>query len=77
MNNKIGALWIKRSQEGTTYFSGEIEFDGVKKRIVIFKNEKKSDKQPDYRILESQPMNQPTTKIAPDVEIDLDDIPFS
>lgn len=51
--NEIGALWIKESAGGKAYLSGKIEGIGY---VVVFKNNnKKSDKQPDYRILKSKP----------------------
>jgi uncharacterized protein (DUF736 family) len=49
----IGALWIGR---GKAAYSGQIEPDGrggKKLKILVFKNEnKKSDKHPDFRIVE-------------------------
>ena len=56
-NNEIGALWLKKSKDGKTFFSGVVEIEGVEQKIVIFKNSyKQTDKQPDYRILKSKPM---------------------
>ena len=64
MNNKsIGALWLKKAKTGTTYMSGVIEKDGKKIRIVVFKNNKEKDNQPDYRILESTPYKDTNTKV--------------
>ena len=51
-----GALWKNESKNGMTYLSGNIEIDGVKHRIVVFKNTFKDDaKKPDYRIFPSTP----------------------
>lgn len=86
-NKKIGALWKKRSQKGMDFMSGVIEIDNKKIFIVVFKNEKKTDKQPDYSILLSQPMGerppqteqeeqvqaQPTQQ---DQEVTIEDLPF-
>lgn len=59
MNKNMGALWIKTSKNGNKFFSGVVEMDGKKKKIVIFKNNRKEkDNQPDYQIFESQPMGQ-------------------
>jgi hypothetical protein len=47
----IGALWAKDSG-GNKFLSGEIEIDGKKTRIVIFKNNRKEkETHPDYNIL--------------------------
>jgi len=55
-NNKIGALWKKTSAAGKEYMSGEIEINGEKIKIVCFSREdKKSEKEPDYDILKSKP----------------------
>lgn len=47
---KIGALWVHDGKNGK-FLGGELEFDGKKTRIVIFKNRsKKEEKYPDYEI---------------------------
>lgn len=50
--DKCGALWLTKSKDGkTTYMSGTIEINGVKKRIAVFKNGfKTEEKHPDYTI---------------------------
>ncbi len=49
--NRIGALWIKR-KGNNVFMSGELEIDGEKIRILVFKNTyKETDNQPDYNIL--------------------------
>ena len=48
---EIGALWLKE-KDGKKFFSGQIEYPGVKLNFAIFKNEKKEkDGQPDYKIV--------------------------
>ena len=71
MNKKIGALWFKTAKDGSRFMSGELEIDNRKIQIVVFKNTKQTEKQPDYRILESAPRPE-----ADPNEIDLNDIPF-
>jgi hypothetical protein len=46
---KIGALWLKDGKKGK-FMSGKIEVEGKEYAILVFKNEKKNDKQPDYNI---------------------------
>lgn len=46
--NEIGALWMKKTEKGGTWFSGIIE----NRRVVVFWNgPKKNPKAPDYRVL--------------------------
>ena len=74
MSRKIGALWIKQSQDGRTYLSGVIQDLSGDINIAVFKNDKKeADKQPDYNIVLSE-----RSKPAPQVEgaPGPDDIPF-
>jgi hypothetical protein len=63
-DEKVGALWSKSSARGE-YFTGNLELkpeqikelmdhDG-KLQIVVFRNDKKTGKQPDWRILRSKP----------------------
>lgn len=48
---RIGALWIKSSRGGTEFMTGEVEIEGVKQRITVFRNGfKTTDKQPSYHI---------------------------
>jgi uncharacterized protein (DUF736 family) len=70
-----GALWKNTSKKGEVYLSGNVEIDGVKHKIVVFKNTYKDDeKKPDYRIYPSQPM-QGAQSEAPKETFE-DDIPF-
>jgi len=74
MSRKIGALWIKQSQDGRNYLSGVIQDLSGDINIAVFKNDKKeADKQPDYNIVLSE-----RSKPAPQVEgaSGSDDIPF-
>mgnify|MGYP003290381841 CR=1 FL=1 len=49
-NESIGALWIAETKAGK-FMSGEIELDGKKTRIIVFRNNYKTEeKHPDYRI---------------------------
>ncbi len=53
--DNIGALWEKESPKGV-WFSGEVEIDGTKHPIVVFRNQyKEKPNQPDWRILKSKP----------------------
>jgi len=49
---KIGAAWIKKTQEGNSFLSCVIELPIIGKvNFTLFKNEKKeNDNQPDYDI---------------------------
>jgi len=49
-NNYIGGLWIKVTNEGKQFMSGNIEIDGKKVNISCWVNDFKKDNQPDYRI---------------------------
>ena len=52
-DTKIGGLWLSTSQNPKAPFAkGEIEVDGKKIRIVLWKNSYKQDgdKKPDYQI---------------------------
>ena len=49
--NEIGCLWTKTSKKGVEFMSGTI--NGVE--VVCFRANKKSERQPDWRVLKSQP----------------------
>ena len=57
INKPLGALWITKSKGGTEYLKGNLDLRPLfpKVDIVVFKNDKKTENQPDYRILVSQP----------------------
>jgi uncharacterized protein (DUF736 family) len=60
MEKPIGALWIKTSSKGTEFLTGNVEIDGVKTEIVVFKNDKgENEKRPDYKIYKSRPKDEP------------------
>ncbi len=51
-DDKIGALWLKKSAKGTSFLSGEL--NGLP--VVVFKNNyKEQPKHPDYIVYRSQP----------------------
>lgn len=74
----IGAIWFKESRKGVKYLSGVIEIDGEKRKFVAFKNSKKADNQPDYRIYQSTPRDekQELQNNPPCDKKDNEDIPF-
>ena len=81
-NRNIGALWSKKSKAGMNFLSGNVEINGEKIEIVVFKNtDKKNENGPDFRILLSTPYEgtkAPTTqakKPAQKQKVD-DDIDF-
>ncbi|MBL7045375.1 MAG: hypothetical protein ISR98_02135 [Parcubacteria group bacterium] len=71
----IGALWLKEAKSGMVYMSGVIEIDKQKTQIVVFKNDKEQDNQPDYRILENKSTEQ-REKEEKVEEVNIDQIPF-
>lgn len=48
---EIGALWSRVSKNGNQFMSGKI--NGVD--VVCFKNTKATGKQPDWRVMKSEP----------------------
>ena len=50
--DKIGALWIKSSRGGVEFMSGEIEIDGRKQRVTVFRNgfRTETNRQPHYHV---------------------------
>lgn len=59
--NELGALWKKTSSGGKDYLSGTV--NGVD--VVCFLNTKKTGKQPDYRVMKSQPKDAATSAARP------------
>ena len=60
--DELGALWLKRGQRGE-YMTGTINGQPV----VVFKNDKRSTKQPDWRVLKARSKSsdfQPAQKLA-------------
>jgi hypothetical protein len=59
-SNRIGAFW-KKERNGESFLSGELEMDGKKIYVSLFKNNKKvKPNQPDFNLVLSK--NQPTEK---------------
>ena len=52
---RIGALWSKKTSDGKEYYIGVITDLRGDIQIVVFKNDKKTEKQSDYDILLSEP----------------------
>jgi len=72
-----GALWLNESNNGMKYMSGSVEFDGVKHKIVVFKNTfKEEDKHPDYRIFPSTPKEKRFPEEKAEAKEDDSSIPF-
>lgn len=85
-DEKIGALWSKSGGKGD-YMTGNIEIkpeqmrelvnNGGKLQIVVFKNDRKTGNQPDWRILKAQPKGDrapvPTVPVA---NVTDQDVPF-
>lgn len=79
-DEKVGALWAKSSARGE-FFTGTIELtpaqvaelqaNGGKLPVVVFRNEKKTGNQPDWRMLKSKPR-----EAAPVVPLTDQDVPF-
>ena len=71
-----GALWLNVSKTGTKHMSGSVEIDGVKTKIVVFKNNyKEEEKHPDYKIYLSQPREGALAREEKAHEFK-DDVPF-
>lgn len=68
--DEIGALWIKTGARGD-YMTGTINGEPV----VLFKNDRKTGKQPDWRVLKSKPKDARTAPAATGA-VTSDDIPF-
>jgi uncharacterized protein (DUF736 family) len=55
MHRKIGALWSKKTNEGKEYLTGVISDLRGDIQITVCTNDKKTENQPDYDILLSEP----------------------
>ncbi len=76
MSRKIGALWLRQTQDGIKYFSGVIQDLSGDINIAVFRNDKKEkDNQPDYNIVLSE-KPKPTPQPQPEGGPGPDDIPF-
>lgn len=71
--DELGALWIKTSSRGE-YMTGTINGQAV----VVFKNDRKTGNQPDWRVMKSKPKEerQATRPAAVNSDVDASDIPF-
>jgi len=86
VSTKIGALWKhkytdKDTGKEKTFYSGEIEWPGVKGRIIIRQNDKKgNEKAPEliliYETLEPRTDGQKQAEESQASSDDTDDIPF-
>ena len=56
MEKAIGALWEKEGAKGL-YMTGNILINEEQYQIVVFRNDRKEGKQPDWRIFKSKPRN--------------------
>lgn len=79
-NDSIGALWTKMGGKGE-YLAGQIEINGEKIGVVVFKNtSKKTDKQPDWKIYKIQKREEVKAKSEEKQPLpptgEQDDIPF-
>ena len=50
MKYKTG-LWKKVSEQGTHYCSGKVKIGTTDFKVVLFKNEKKNEKSPDFNLI--------------------------
>lgn len=59
-DKEVGALWAKVGREsGTKFWTGTIKVGGQTIEVIMFENrDKRSDKAPDFRILESTPIEE-------------------
>ena len=70
-DKSIGALWKKQGNLGE-YYTGNVEIDGVKHKLVFFKNGfKEKETQPDFMIYKAREKQQEETTQEND-----DDLPF-
>jgi len=73
---KLGALW--KNKNGKDMFSGVIEIDDKKTRIVVFANGfKDDDKKPDYIIYLSEDQAQKTNNSTAEKTNNQTDNPFN
>ena len=56
--NELGALWIKTSARGE-YLTGTIGGEPV----VVFRNDKKTGNQPDWRVLKARPKGEQVERV--------------
>lgn len=62
----LGAIWVRKNQQGGTALSGYVEIDGVKTFVFLLVNKfKTNSKHPDYKIFRSDPNGAGAIKSAP------------
>jgi len=49
--DEVGAFWEKTAKNGSPYMTGKVNGEA----LVMFKNGKKSEKAPDWRVLKARP----------------------
>ena len=73
---KLTGLWKSKSTKGISYLSGPLG----NARLLIFKNEKKTGKQPDYNLFiseaKTQTENSSMESIDEDNETEKEEAPF-
>lgn len=55
MSKPKAAFWIKETKTGKEYLSGNVEIDGVKTYVNLFRNEKATGNQPVWRTIDDKP----------------------
>lgn len=54
-NTSLGALWGKKTKNNDDYYTGNVEINGQKVKIVVFQNKRKNNESsPDLIIYESR-----------------------
>lgn len=57
-----GSLWQKKSDKGTTYYSGKLKMGEREFYLTLFKNNKTNEKQPDLNIIVRDSINTQETQ---------------
>mgnify|MGYP001188601386 CR=1 FL=1 len=71
---RVGAMWIRKSQKGTKYISIQI---GDKRYVAFMNSNKSTTKSPDWIVYEQDQQNQPVRKQEeekPTIEISEDEL---
>lgn len=75
-SSTIGALWLNTDKRGQKYMSGNVEIDGVKHDIIVFKNSyKDSEKKPDY-VIKPKEKRQENSSVRAARAVFEDEVPF-
>lgn len=58
--NEIGSLWIKVQENGDEYMTGDVNINGERTSVIVFKNKFKveGEKTPDFRMYLRPPPEQ-------------------